>query len=172
MSEVLGDAEPVDDPRDDRGARDDRGDRYDRDDFDDYEYDDGFDARPGVVARLWHGVATPGALAIASLVISALNLLGPTAGYVVLSAITISGNRSETYAVRAAAIFELATGAISIILAVLAYRGADRLDDTAARRTPQMLAGASVLVAIFAGLEAATALILVANAHVPDNFGG
>lgn len=152
MSEVLGDAEP---------ARD--GDDFDN--VDDYEFDDGFDVEPGAVRRALKSVLTPGALAIASLVIAAANLLLPFSGYVITTALTESHNSQELYAPRVLAVLQLVVAVITAWLAAVALWSAAALDDEE-RRTPQVLGGAAVLISAFAIVQAVVGLILLANTHI------
>ena len=156
MSEVLGDAEPSDD-----------GDYLDSGELDDYEYDDGFADVPGSVRRGVASLLTPGALAIASLVIAATNLLLPFSGYVITNALAESHRNQDLYAPRAMSVLQLVVALITAWLAALALRGATKLDDQV-RRTPQILGGAAVLISVFALLQGVVGLILLANTHIPS----
>ncbi|HET9188552.1 MAG TPA: hypothetical protein VFN80_11380 [Acidothermaceae bacterium] len=156
MSEVLGDAEPFRD-----------GDDFRADQIDDYEYDDGFADEPGTVRRALGLVLAPGALAIASLVIAASNVLLPFSGYVVTTALSESHRGQELYVPRAFAVTQLVVALITTLIATMALRGTTSLPDED-RRTPQLLGGSAVLISVFALLQGVAALILLANTHIPS----
>lgn len=161
MSEVLGDAEPVDGPRDGHVDFD--------DDVDDYEYDDGLDREPGAVRQAVKAVFPPPALAVAALVIATMTLFAPLPNYVA-AALAISHNQDPLFGERAMAVAALIAAAIAALLAIIAIWGAGNLDEDR-RRLPQMLAGAALLIIVLSVAHAVAGLIVLAHTHFPLSGG-
>lgn len=159
MSEVLGDAEPFRD-----------GDDFDDvDAIDEHECDDGLDGEPGAISRAISSVLTPGALAIASLVIATMTLFAALPTYIA-TPLVISHSQDPLFRERATAVAQLVAAAIAMILAVLAIRGSSGPDENE-RHLPRMLAGAALVIGAVSVLQAVIGVIVLAHTHLPGSFG-
>jgi len=152
MSEVLGDAEPADDPRDD---------------FDDYQYDDGFDREPGRVSQFLASVATPEALAIAGLIIATASLLSMPAIGVVANSLALSHPLTPTFVHRADAVGELIIALIGGLLAGLArLTGHSQHEPATGLRWVAHASGAAMMIAALSAAFAIIAVVVAGTAHL------
>ena len=167
MSEVLGSAEP-----DDSAGTSDTEDDSDDDFADDFaDLDAAGYPIPGT--GFFSTIASSLTLAITSLVLAVVSLIGLLSTYLLTSAITAAHPSSDTlFGQKVTTALELGLGVIAGILAVIAHSAGAHDADAAKHRTARAMAGAAFLLSLLSVAQSISALFLLAGAHPGTSVGG
>jgi hypothetical protein len=174
MSEVLGSADAGDMPvRKTDGSNS----TNDIDDDSDEEFDDFDDLDlagyrvPGT--GFFATIANSLTLAITSLVLAVVSLIGLLSTYVLSNAIGAAHPSSDPlFGPKVMTALELGLGVIAGILAVIAHSAGAHDADAAKHRTARAMAGAAFLLSVLSVAQSISALFLLAGAHPGPSVGG